>query len=295
MDLRAAARRLPAPLKKSLQRVKARRVRPLDAGQLRDWDRDGFVVLPRLFDPARLEQASARLDELWTERRNNDHSLVVDIFLSGGDPARVRLCDAPDEAKHQVYKLNDVYLIDEGVRSLILDERLLNVLRNLVGDDVVAFNSLHFDRGSTQGYHFDTFFMPPPPGGQLIVSSICLEDVHPDAGPLMYYPGSHRVPPYRNSDGGSHARNASEVAEGVAHGQAGCEQLGLRPATFDGNAGDVFIWHEQLFHGGQAINDFSRTRRSIVTHYWTKSQMRDWDVRPHGRGWYVHRPHQSVS
>ncbi len=77
-------------------------------------------------------------------------------------------------------------------------------------------NSLNFIWGSQQPDHFDTWYMPPPPVPEcppegplkhamhrfrppppppfgLAVSSICLEDVHPDAGPLMYYPGSHAL------------------------------------------------------------------------------------------------------
>ena len=38
-------------------------------------------------------------------------------------------------------------------------------------------------------------------------------------------------------------------------------------------AGDVFLWHEQLLHGGTEIADMQRTRKSLVTHYWTKSSM----------------------
>ncbi len=34
-----------------------------------------------------------------------------------------------------------------------------------------------------------------------------LEDVHPDSGPLRYYPGSSHIPTFRFSDGGLHVRN----------------------------------------------------------------------------------------
>lgn len=62
-------------------------------------------------------------------------------------------------------------------------------------------NSLHFKRGSEQELHFDIYCMPPPPEGRLIVTSICLEDVHPNAGPIIYIPGSHKMTPFVGAQG----------------------------------------------------------------------------------------------
>jgi phytanoyl-CoA hydroxylase len=289
--------RLPEPVKRQLRRLRelARQRNVLRHKQLESWSRDGFLILPGFFrNDYRVQDTDRLLDDLWSRREADDRGLVVDIFLTGGEPARVRMRDAPDESRAEAYKLNDVYLVDDKVRSLMLDERLLRVLRQLTGDVVVAINSLHFEHGSTQGYHFDTFFMPPPAGGQLIVTSICLEDVHPDAGPLTYYPGSHLIPPYRNPNGETNARDASEISAGVSVGLAGVEERNLQPAQFLGRKGDVFIWHQQLFHGGMPIADMSRTRKSLVTHYWTKGSMTGLNVAGHGAGWFLDRPHQQL-
>jgi hypothetical protein len=69
----------------------------------------------------------------------------------------------------------------------------------------------------------------------------------------------------------------------------------LQDTTFCGKAGDTFLWHEQLLHGGSDIVDMRRTRRSIVTHYWTKSSMAaDADIVPYGAGFYLRRDPQPV-
>jgi hypothetical protein len=70
---------------------------------------------------------------------------------------------------------------------------------------------------------------------------------------------------------------------------------GLQATTFCGAAGDTFLWHEQLLHGGTPIADMTRTRRSLVTHYWTKSSMSpDADIVRFAGGYYLRRPHQSL-
>ena len=144
------------------------------------------MVLPGLFDAAQLAKADI-FDDLWATRRLDERGLVVDAY--GLPVPRRYLRDVPDSARDHPYKLNDLYLVDDAVRSIILAEPLVAMLRQLVGDEVVAFNSLHLERGSTQDYHLDTFYMPPPPGGTLIVSSICLEDVRGDDGNRTHVQG----------------------------------------------------------------------------------------------------------
>lgn len=260
--------------------------------QLDEWANNGFLVLPGLFGQDQIAAADL-FDEAWATKNERDPSMVVDAYAV--EPARQYLRDVPDHARNHPYKINDLFLESEAVRSLVLDERLLAWLRTLAGDEVVAINSLHFERGSTQGYHVDTFFMPPPPGGTLIVSSICLEDVHPQAGPLGYFPGSHRIAPWLNCDGDRRARSPGELEAGIQYMQARVSALSLQPQLFLGHGGDTFLWHEQLFHSGTPIVDISRTRKSIVTHYWTKSCMGGWDVQPHGSGWYLRRPPAEVT
>ena len=59
----------------------------------------------------------------------------------------------------------------------------------------MIMTTLNFEYGSEQMHHIDTLYMPPPIPNKLIVTWIALEDCRPDAGPLIYYPGSHRFPP----------------------------------------------------------------------------------------------------
>ena len=64
----------------------------------------------------------------------------------------------------------------------------------------MAFQTPNLEFGSQQEFHFDTFRMPAPIENKMVAAWIALEDVHPDSGPLRYYPGSHKIPPFRFSD-----------------------------------------------------------------------------------------------
>jgi phytanoyl-CoA hydroxylase len=240
---------------------------PLSAEQVAFWSRHGYLVLERFFSPQRVQAINSVVDEVWATRAEQGHRHVVDIYIDTPDARRMYLRDAPDEARDRPYKLNDLYLESETVRDLVLDPRLVAVLDQLLEGAPMVCNSLNFERGSQQDFHFDTWYMPPPVENRLAVSFIALEDIVEEAGPLKYFPGSHLIPPYRFSHGGLHeVREEIPACLNYVRGQIA--EAGLEEERFTCKAGDVFLWHAQLFHGGSVIDDVALTRRSVVTHYW---------------------------
>ena len=262
----------------------------LTQSQQLQWNESGFLVLPGFFDSARVSELDREVESIWKNDEDADNPLVVDVLEGERNGQRRRLRDLPTSVRHLCHKLNDLYLYSETCRSLVLDERLVAILRALLDDEPVAINSLNFMKGSRQPYHFDTYYMPPPVEGQMAVTSICLEDVHPDAGPLMYYPGSHKIPPYRFPHGGLNVAD-EELAPAVEYIQQKVEDAHLESQTFCGKRGDVFIWHAQLYHGGSPIKDPNLTRRSIVTHYWGKTGMSGNIAKARTGGLYLNRDH----
>jgi len=135
-------------------------------------------------------------------------------------------------------------------------------------------NSLNFEFGSQQDYHFDTFYMPSPTPNKMVASWIALEDATADNGPLTYYPGSHKIPPYHFSSGSTLIVEEEMPAfNDYIYGEI--EKRNLQPVTLLAEKGDVLIWHSQLFHGGSQINDTLKTRKSLVTHYFTNEDFPD--------------------
>jgi SAM-dependent methyltransferase/ectoine hydroxylase-related dioxygenase (phytanoyl-CoA dioxygenase family) len=239
--------------------------------QLDHWNANGYLVLPQAVDPAICDAISREVERhTGNERRGFGSRLSIDVLHGSYAGRLLRAADAPDEVFAGPFKLNNLFVDSESVRRGMYHATVVDALRKVLGDAPVAINSLNFVRGSQQPPHIDSWYMPPPRDYSLAVASLCLEDVDPQAGPLFYYPGSHRIPPYRFSHGGLNAVDA-EMPACREYIDAEIAKRGLRRETFVGRKGDVFLWHCQLLHGGTQIDDPARTRRSLVVHYWGKA------------------------
>jgi ectoine hydroxylase-related dioxygenase (phytanoyl-CoA dioxygenase family) len=219
--------------------------------------------------------------------------VVIDMLAGAGQSRRMRLAAAPDEAFKRPIKFNDLMLECDEIRACNLDPRLVPILDELLDGTPVACNSLNFIQGSEQTEHIDSWFMPPPAPDKMVVTSVCLEDVHPDAGPLFYLPGSQKIPPYRFSNGTIRAIPA-EMDACHAYLDRAIKERGLSREIFLGRKGDVFIWSCQIAHGGSPIADQKRTRKSLVTHYWRANDMARHKLDGVNGGYYFAKDHQPV-
>ena len=184
----------------------------------------------------------------------------------------MRFADVATVSRAVPHKIYDLVLCDESVQDLALDETLVAVLRWVLHAEPVCIASLNFELGSTQGFHQDTLYMPGERVGGMAAAWIALEDVSPAAGPLAYYPGSHRIPLFHFSSGKPNQVDA-EFGHYYAYMMAEVAARGIEPVTYLPAQGDVLLWHERLFHAGTAIEDRSLTRRSLVTHYWRAKEL----------------------
>jgi len=286
--------RPPAPVARTDSPEEIRRYPPPGPADLSFWQDNGFLILKGFFPPDRCRQITDLLDRTWQDRQRADNPLVIDAFLDRPGGQRMYLRDAPDEARKHPYKLNDLFLELQPVREMVLDPLLCDYLRALLEGDPLICNSLNFEYGSQQGDHIDTFYMPPPVTNRLVVSWIALEPARADAGPLRYYPGSHKITPYLFSHGRLHSIEA-EMPAFYEYIYAECGKLGIKPISFLAEPGDVFIWHAQLLHGGSHIESVGLTRRSLVTHYFRAQDFPASAMKAAGPGrYFLDRGHQPV-
>jgi len=218
---------------------------------------NGFLILSEFFSDAELDAVDADIERFWNDR-SDANPLVVDITGGNRNGQRVHQRTLNPDTRRIPHKLNDLYLESEPCRSLVLEERLAARLPELLDDEPVVINSLGPTQGSQQDPHFDTYFVPPPVENQMVVSSICFEDTHPDAGPLTYYPGSHRLKPFRFASGGLFPGEEC-LGEATTYVRDLIKEAGMEPETFIGSKGDVFLWHAQPYHGGLPIVDTALT------------------------------------
>jgi hypothetical protein len=71
---------------------------------------------------------------------------------------------------------------------------LLRWIRLLMEREPKPLQTIMSHKGSQQGVHSDSIHMTTYPLGYLSAAWIALEDIHPASGPLVYYPGSHKLP-----------------------------------------------------------------------------------------------------
>ena len=211
------------------------------------FDKNGFLVLNQFFSETQI---------------NNINAEVTKIEKGGNKKFshRHKLMFAIDESE---------FLMNIGK-----DPELQRILNALLGDKAILFQSINFDYGSEQASHSDSIHMTTYPLGGLIAIWIALEDVGEDQGPLHYYPGSHKLPYYLNEDYdntgtswklGNKGYNAYEemIASKIF-------DSGLKRKNFMAKKGDVLVWHANLFHGGNLQTNKSKTRKSMVLHYFAE-------------------------
>jgi len=131
-------------------------------------------------------------------------------------------------------------------------------------------------KGSEQGVHSDSIHMTTYPLGYLSAAWIAFEDIHPDSGPLVYYPGSHRLPYVFSRDVGISEsefrregyKSYQEKYEPYIQGLIARHNAEAR--YFHARKGDVLIWHANLLHGGSKRCDLQYSRKAVVVHFFVK-------------------------
>ncbi len=267
----------------------------LTASLLESWNEDGFLILRNFFEPTVVAQINRLVDHLWSSRTADSNKLIIDTYLNSPQCKRVPFRSVTKEVRESPYKLNDLYLEYDEVRHIVLHAELTRIISLLLQGTPLVINTLNFEFGSQQDDHVDTFYMPPKKSNCMLATWIALEPITADSGPIRYYPKSHKIPPYLFSNGKTNAI-ASELPSFNNYMQRELEERNIEAKTFTAESGDIFIWHAQLLHGGTPIMTPSKTRKSLVTHYFRKAEYRHlfWRLKKvHRNAYYYKRPHQS--
>ena len=168
-------------------------------------------------------------------------------------------------------RLQDGWIDHGSIRALALEPVVLDLLRHLYGREPFAFQTLNFAVGSEQHFHSDAVHFHSYPNGFMCGVWIALQDVQPESGPLIYFPGSHRLPYLSARSLGldrdvvmeeQHPQRFFEPSWQQAVNEHAFEKQQFLPKR-----GDLLIWHANLLHGGEPVQDKSSRRWSQVNHY----------------------------
>jgi len=168
-------------------------------------------------------------------------------------------------------RIQDAWLFDADVRAIAANPKILDLLRKLYGRPAFPFQTLNFPVGTQQHLHSDSNHFSSLPERFMCGVWLAMEDVHPDAGPLTYLPGSHKWPILTNVMIGRRAFGAqpqSAQAPFEAAWDAMISGSGVEQEVFLARKGKALIWAANLLHGGSLQVDPRKTRWSQVSHYY---------------------------
>jgi ectoine hydroxylase-related dioxygenase (phytanoyl-CoA dioxygenase family) len=246
--------------------------------QLLHWMHFGYLTLPRAIEPELIDAYLADIYDLFDQREK--HSVLISAGYNTYVPVK--------EYKEKNYYRHGFRIIDfhnssVAAKKMSLHRSITSMLRHIFRDTPVAMQSLTFMKGTQQEIHQDYAYVIADIPSHLTATWIALEDIHPDAGPLVYYPGSHTIPKFDWGDGIFRTQHSTRNEQAFAeHIHSSCKAAGLTQQAFTPRKGDVFIWHGALAHGGALAVNPELTRKSYVTHYSTAAAFKhDYRAKDH--------------
>lgn len=205
----------------------------------------GLIHLPQAVPPQLCEQAVAEYAEFEAFRRR-------------------RGCAVEDTLQRH-YRVANLHLQSVAMRKVGLSRVFHDFAQRFFGAPSTVYTSLYFKHGSQQSPHIDTPFFWTRPFNLFVGVWVALEDVSVDAGPLIYYPGSHLL--FNTEDAlrevflqsGGDVQRMFSLMKTTVEQQCAAEPVLIR-------RGDAVIWHPGLMHGGSQATRSAATRHSNVFH-----------------------------
>jgi len=225
----------------------------LTADQARSFDRDGFLILERLIDPAWADALAGRFEPLFAGRFET--GLMPDEWnwREGRDP--------PDHAR----QICNGWRADRAIAGLVLQAgigRLVARLAGWPGARIAQDNVIWKPPGATPlGFHQDNSYNGWIVPGEMLSCWVALDPTSAAGGTIEYVRGSHRwgrFPPATAFHAPKDYRQDLAVA---------AASVGRTPeiVAVEVPPGGCAFHHGWVWHGSDANRD-RRPRRSLVSH-----------------------------
>lgn len=240
------------------QKLRAGELTAEEARQCRYWAENGYIIVERLFP-------GALLDDVW------------EAYEGAIRNGKINLPPEP-AGDHDPYPGRFLNPHEKAARfcRILKHPGLLHWIRVLMEREPKLLQTIASHKGSQQAVHSDSIHMTTYPLGYLSAAWIACEDIHPDSGPLVFYPGSHRLPFVFSKDVGISESDfqrqgyVSYQERYEPYIQRLIEERQLEPHYFHARKGDILIWHANLLHGGSQRRNLQLSRKAIVCHFFVK-------------------------
>lgn len=175
-----------------------------------------------------------------------------------------------EEGRKADMRVMDAWRHHDDVRKIAINTQVQDLVSYLYGRQAFPFQTLNFPVGTQQHFHSDAVHFSSMPERFMCGVWLAMEDIGPDQGPLLYYPGSHKWPIYTRQHIGE--RYVPERGRHQSVFEPLWERLvevnKIEPVRFYPKKGQALIWAANLLHGGDRHRNLSMTRWSQVTHYY---------------------------
>lgn len=217
----------------------------LTSEQVTLYQEQGYLVLENQIPDAWMARIHAEIARFEDEARGMTKS-----------NERLDLEDSHQPDAPRLRRIKLPHTTSDVMRDLMNSNHILAPARDLIGPDLrlhtTKLNMKSAGYGAAVEWHQDYAFYPHT-NDDILAIGVLIDDMAPQNGPLMVYPGSHKGPVFDHH------------VDGVFVGAMLPEENELNPkdaVALTGPAGSISIHHGRIVHGS-ALNTSDRARRIL--------------------------------
>jgi ectoine hydroxylase-related dioxygenase (phytanoyl-CoA dioxygenase family) len=221
-----------------------------------EFEENGFVVVRGLYTAAEIDALCAEFTAL--------HAAGP---VPGHFEPRATETDGPADPLHAHPRVLHPHRINALSLRCLLDPRLRSVLETLLGEEVLAAQSMFYFKppgARGQALHQDNFYLRVEPG-TCVAAWIACDVIDRENGGLEVVPGTHRMDLFCPEEADAALSFAREYVP---------PPPGLTAVPIDMEPGDVLFFNGSLVHGSGPNHSADRFRRSFIGHYVGRSTTR---------------------
>ncbi|MEM9476408.1 MAG: phytanoyl-CoA dioxygenase family protein [Pseudomonadota bacterium] len=241
----------------------------------------GFYHAKGVFSPDDIAALEGDFDRIVTQLTQSGEK--IDATWGGAETERLSRASDVILHTHNVQKYSRRWL------NAFLNDRFLDVVSQILGDDIILHHSKLFQKPSENGspfpMHQDWPYFPTV-NDTMIAGIIHVSDATDEMGCLRVFPGSHRLGRVEGADG----RQQNDTLD----------QYPIENATIvEAKAGDVVFFHYFTLHGSMP-NRSDRTRKTVLCQMYNgQDRVEDGNFHPDEgvvlKGWNYHSTREKAA
>jgi phytanoyl-CoA hydroxylase len=227
-------------------------LRALSQEQVDAFWADGFLKVGKILSDSELATLREEYDRVFVAARAG----LITFRNLAIDPTDD--LETKNSAGKQMLQIMQMCEISMPFRRLVYDERILDVIEDLIGPNIQLFHDQALFKPAYQGgpihWHQDNaYWRCTPPN--LVSAWLTLDDVDEHNGAMQFIPGTHL-----QAVGHARASTSSVLLDSGQHADAS------KKVIVDLPAGGITIHHCQTLHM-TAPNSTDRQRRALAIHF----------------------------